>query len=269
MCLCSLCDFHTMAPPHTPVSHKTAICRAIVAFGLWLSIESRHAAYFKLPRRPAHPCIMCTLFPVWIEWWIFKTPTQAARCTHTHSLTTDTLVFFARQQPVQRKGRFRSRRSFARRRDVEVLFEAFAFCISLHNNWEQARERERKRAQSAECKLCTKSRVAAAAQQPKWRNRDAKDGTLSGKLRCTHTQPWAFCLSHTLCRAAKCSEQAQASKVNSANFCLDYFSANGVMSWILMRCSRGEVYKFSWTLTIRKLEAYTYTSFKRGFCRNN
>jgi hypothetical protein len=105
MCLCGVRDSRTMAPPHTyPVSHKTAICRAIVAFGLWLSIESRHAAYFKLPRRPARPCIMCTLFPLWIGWWIFKTPTQAApRCTlHTYVRTLWSFLL-ARSPAVQRK----------------------------------------------------------------------------------------------------------------------------------------------------------------------
>jgi hypothetical protein len=99
--------------------------------------------------------------------------------------------------------------------------------------------RERKRAQSAECKLSTKSRVAAAAaaQQPKWRNTDAKDGTLSGKLRCTHTQPWALSLSlsHTLCRAAKCSagDKSEQRKLLLRLFC----RANDVASCceILMR----------------------------------
>jgi hypothetical protein len=129
-------------------------------------------------------------------------------------------LFRSLASSTKKKGRFRSRRSFARRRRAhsgEVLFEAFAFHSIII---ESERERE-KEAQSAECKLSTKSRVAAA-QQPKWRNTDAKDGTLSGKLRCTHTHSLgrSLCLTHSVVL----QNVAQATKVSSANFCSDYFA---------------------------------------------
>jgi hypothetical protein len=116
-----------------------------------------------------------------------------------HTLHTDTLVFFARQQrQYKEKGRFRSRRSL----HGEVLFEAFAFhSIIIESEREKERRMQTQHEKQSGGGGGTAAKVAEHGRK-RW-------NTLRKIEMHTHTALGALSvcrsLSHTLCRAAKCS----------------------------------------------------------------